>query len=267
MASMTIPEWALRLLDLGLLAVLGYQLYRVARGTAAIPVLIGLAAVYAVWKVLDAAGLRYTADALGEFIGVGILIVAIVFQQEIRSFLRMIGSRDVLRPLTRRLAFATSDAGGWTKEGIEAVVDGLLTTTERGEGALVVFARSTPLTALVTSQVPLDARPDAPLVASVFAKSSPLHDGALLLERGRIIGAAAILPTTSRTDLPSAWGLRHRAALGTAEHSDAVALVVSEESGGWSLAYDAEVHVVTGPEDAVLHVLELLDLTPPQTAS
>jgi DNA integrity scanning protein DisA with diadenylate cyclase activity len=267
MASMTIPEWALWLVDLGLLAILGYQLYRVARGTAAIPVLIGLAAVYAVWKVLDAAGLRYTADALGEFIGVGILIVAIVFQQEIRSFLRMIGSREVLRPLTRRLAFATSDTSGWTKEGIEAVIDGLVTTTERSEGALVVFARSTPLTALVTSQVLLDARPDAPLVATVFAKSSPLHDGALLLENGRITGGAAIVPVTTRTEVPSTWGMRHRAALGMAELSDAVALVVSEETGSWSLAYDGDVHPVTGPEDAVLHLLELLDLTPPQTAS
>jgi len=261
------PDWAVRAADLLLLLVLAYQMYRVARGTAAIPVLIGLGAVYAVWKVLDAAGLRYTADALGEFIGVGILIVAIVFAQEIRSFLRMIGSRDVLKPLTRRLAFSASESDGWSRAALEAVVEGLALTSDRGEGALAVFARSTPLEAVVPSRTALDARPDARLVAAIFSKDSPLHDGALLLESGRIAGAQGILPVTSREDLPPDAGLRHRAALGLCELSDAVALLVSEQSGAWRLAYDGDLHDLTGPEDAVLQLVELLDLTAPQTAS
>lgn len=262
-----IPEWAVRAADLLLLATLGYQLFRVARGTAAIPVLIGLGAVYAVWKVLDAAGLRYTADALGEFIGVGILIVAIVFAQEIRSFLRMIGSRDVLKPLTRRLAFTSVEATGWDRKALAAVVEGLAQTSDRGEGALAVFARYTPLEAAIPSRTALDARPDARLIAAIFSKDSPLHDGALLLEAGRIAGAQGILPVTSREDLPADAGLRHRAALGIAEQSDSVALLVSEQSGRWRLAYDGELHDLTGPDDALLQLAELLDLTPPQTAS
>ena len=231
------------LLDYALVGFILIQLYRLTRGTSAIPVFLGLLAIYAFWQLITALGMNLLSELLGQFIGVGVIAILIVFQQELRNFLLFIGDQDFLKqqPAWLRNFFPARRVTGSSE--VSEILEALYRIADRGEGALVVIGRKSPLQTHISSVTPLDAAISAPLIESIFFKNSPLHDGALLIAYGRMTGVRAVLPVSQRPDLPAEWGMRHRAALGITERTDAIALVVSEEHRDVRVAVGSELKV------------------------
>lgn len=253
------------LLDYTLVGFIIYQLYRLTRGTSAIPVFLGLLAIYVFWQLITALGLNLLSDLLGQFIGVGVIAILIVFQQELRTFLLFIGDQEFLRQQPvwlRNILPRRADTG---RTEVSEVIDALYRIADRGEGALVVIGRKSPLQTHISSVTPIDARISAPLIESIFFKNSPLHDGALLIAYGRMTGVRAVLPVTQRPDLPPEWGMRHRAALGITEATDAVALVVSEEHRDVRVAIGSELRVAPSRSELLGLVHEALEVAAPKT--
>lgn len=233
----------LDILDILLAAFLLYQLYRIVKGTAAIRIFIGIAAIYLAWKVVDALHMEVLTEMLGQFIGVGFLLLVIVFQQEIRRFLLMIGTatfkrrRRFFRQLTFLRNSSTPNEDGTMLDPIVLACQNL---SERREGALIVLTQNTPLSNFAQTGILLDAKISSNLVESIFQKNAPLHDGAVIITNNRIESAGAILPVSDDTHVPARFGLRHRAALGISEKSDAICIVVSEETGKVALTHNGK---------------------------
>jgi len=220
----------LDLIDIVLVAFLLYQLYRLIKDTVAINVLIGVAAIYLIWKLVEVLQMELLSEILGQFIGVGVIALVIVFQQEIRRFLLMIGSTN----LTRRRALNRL----WKIQGgdEQAVIDysEIVSACEQMRrshtGALIVIEGDSKLGFYASTGTPIGAAISHTLLESIFNKNSPLHDGAVIISEAKIVAAGCILPLTEKTNLPSRFGLRHRAAMGIAEKANALAIVVSEET-------------------------------------
>ena len=250
-------------LDVALVGFIVFQLYRLTRGTSAIPVFLGLLAIYVFWQIITALGLNLLSDLLGQFIGVGVIAILIVFQQELRSFLLFIGDQDFLKTQPawlRNILPSRADTG---ESEVTEILEALHRIAARGEGALVVIGRKSPLQTHISSVTPLDAAISAPLIESIFFKNSPLHDGALLIAYGRMTGVRAVLPVSQRPDLPPEWGMRHRAALGITERTDAVALVVSEEHRDVRVAVGNELHVAPSRAELMRLISDALQLGKP----
>lgn len=224
----------LDVLDILLVAFLLYQLYRLIRETVAINVLIGVGAIYVIWKLVELLQMELLSEILGKFIGVGVIALVIVFQQEIRRFLLMIGSTNFTqrRQFFRQMRWLSEDD---KKLNTEEIIKACRTFSERKTGALIVFERVSKLGNYRQTGTPIDGRVSSTLLESIFNKYSPLHDGAVIISGETLIAAGCIMPITERSSLPSRFGLRHRAAMGIAEKTNAIALVVSEETGDISL--------------------------------
>ncbi len=232
-----------QILDILAVAIILYQLYRLTRGTAAIRIFLGILAIYLLYQIVDALQMRMLAEVMGQFIGLGVIALLIVFQQELRQFLLLIGNRQLLQggpPWIQRL-LGRDEAAADGNMAWAAMHEGLEECRKRGLGALVVIKRDADPAPVATGMRILDAKVSSGLVVALFEKASPLHDGAACIDGDRIAWAGGILPVTSRIDLPSQYGTRHRAALGISERIDAVALVLSEETGTYSLAVEGKL--------------------------
>lgn len=226
-----------QVLDIVAVALILYQLYRLTRGTAAIRIFLGVLAIYLVYQIVDALQMRMLAEILGQFIGVGVIALLIVFQQELRQFLLLIGNRQFVRsapPWIQKWFGRQNDGKGRPSQWTE-LRKGLEECRRRRLGALVVIPREADPGPVATGWVPIDAEVSASLVVSLFEKASPLHDGAACIDRQRIRWASGILPVSGRMDLPAQCGTRHRAAVGISEQTDALVIVVSEETGALSI--------------------------------
>lgn len=226
----------LDLLDILLVAFLLYQLYRLIRDTVAINVLIGVAAIYLIWKVVELLQMELLSEILGKFIGVGVIALVIVFQQEIRKFLLVIGSTNFTqrRRLFRQLRWLSDEE---QELDLDEIVAACRSLSQKHTGALMVIERVSKLGFYRDSGTPLHAKLTATLLESIFNKYGPLHDGAVIITGEEVVAAGCIMPVTDRSSLPSRFGLRHRAAIGIAEKTNALALVVSEETGDISMAH------------------------------
>ena len=232
-----------QILDILAVAIILYQLYRLTRGTAAIRIFLGILAIYLVYQLVDALQMRMLAEVMGQFIGLGVIALLIVFHQELRQFLLLIGNRQLLpggpswiQRMLGRDEPQTDGNAAWVP-----LHEGLEECRKRGLGALVVLRRDADPAPAVTGMRILDAKLSAGLIVALFEKASPLHDGAACLDGDRIAWAGGILPVTGRIDLPPQYGTRHRAALGISEQIDAIALVLSEETGTYSIAMDGQL--------------------------
>ena len=225
--------------DVLLVTVLLYQLYKLLRGSVALNVALGLVSIYVVYLVVKAMGMELLTKILGQFMSVGVLASIILFQQEIRRFLLSIGKATALE---RVRGWARGRSAEATPLAVGPFVEAAKSLSNKLTGALVCFAQASDLTAFADSGDRLDAEVSKRLLLSIFNKTSPLHDGAVIVANGRIQAARCILPVSESPDVPASLGLRHRAAIGLSEITDAVVLVVSEETGAMSLVYHGEVH-------------------------
>ncbi|MCC8087672.1 MAG: diadenylate cyclase CdaA [Rikenellaceae bacterium] len=226
----------LDIIDIIVVAVLLYQLFRLIRRTNAISIFAGIITLYLTWLIVRLLGMELLSFILGQILGVGVIALIIVFQPEIRKFLFLIGDRYSRRkgPFLSRILFGKrySASGGWIEEVVSACVDMSLTKT----GALIVITRNNELNEYTEQGEQIDAVVKKSLLESIFFKNSPLHDGAVIIENGRIKAARCILPMSQETDIPVHFGTRHRAAVGLTEVSDAFVIIVSEERGQISIA-------------------------------
>ena len=219
-------------LDILLVGARLYQLYKLVEGTIAIKIFIGLASTYLFWKLVGALQMELLSEILGQFIGVGVLAIIIVFQQEIRKFLLMIGTtsfenqkfffKNIIKPQKlislnfKELSMACS------------------TMMKSKTGALIIITRNTELGSFEQTGEKINAQLSKGLIESIFFKNSPLHDGAVIISRNTIIAARCVLPVSELISLPVHMGLRHRAAASLTELTDAIAITVSEETGKMS---------------------------------
>ena len=247
-------------LDLVLVGLIVYYLYRLTKGTSAIPVFMGLLAIYLIWKLVTIMGMRFMGEILGQFIAVGILAIIIVFQQELRQFLFSIGDRASLKEppkwLLKLLPQKTQDAR--SAFPVEAIVRALDRLSSRKEGALIIVQRSSDLTHHIQSSTKLVADIYAPLIEAIFHKECSMHDGGLYIAVGRIRGVRCVLPVSQSQHLAVELGMRHRAALGLSEVTDALIWVVSEETGTISLAHEGELRRALHPNDCREILVELI---------
>ena len=248
-----------QMLDLGLVALIVYWLYRLTKGTSAIPIFLGLLAIYLIWKVVTLMGMRFLGEILGQFIGVGILAIIIVFQQELRQFLFSIGDRASFKqpPAWLTNLLPQRHAENRVSLPVEEIVRALEGLSKRKEGALIIIQRSSDLNIQIQSSTKLVADIYAPLIEAIFHKDCSMHDGGLYIAVGRIRGVRCVLPVSQSNHLPVELGMRHRAALGLSEGTDALIWVVSEETGTISLALEGELRRALHPNDCreIMHEL------------
>ena len=216
--------------DVLLLAYLLYKSYQILVQTRAVQLLKGTAVMVAIWAV----ALIFRLDTLTWILNLlvpGLVIgIAIVFQPELRKIFTRLGSREWLRVGSRQGA-----------PHLETLLAALEQLSTRHMGALIVFPRAVGLRNIVQTGTPVDAELSTGLLLSIFHEGTPLHDGAIVVEGSRVAAAGCFLPLSEREDVQSVFGTRHRAALGLAEETDAVVVVVSEENGAVSLAHDGDV--------------------------
>ena len=222
-------------IDIALVTILLYQVYKLIRGSIAMNIFLGILALYLVYLIVRAAQMELLATILGQFMGVGVLAMIILFQPEIRKFLLVIGRSTEFR----ENFFKT--ISNWRHEyrddfDVNEVIEAAKSLKATKTGALMVFSRDTELKFYAQTGDALDANVNKRLLLSIFNKNSPLHDGAVIIYKGRIKAARCVLPVTENDNLPAHYGLRHRAAVGMSENTDTLVLAISEETGRLILA-------------------------------
>lgn len=225
------------LLDILLVGYLVYQIYKLIRGSVALKIFIGIISIYVIYQIVKSLGMEMLTGILGQFVGVGGLAALILFQQEIRKILLLIGKSSII---SEEGFFRNIFSGGSNRDQLQLlpIIEAAKAMSQSHSGALIVFARSTELKFYAETGDAIDATISKRLLQSIFGKTSPLHDGAVIIAKGRIKAARCILPVSENQDLPPNFGLRHRSALGLSEMTDAVILVISEETGQMSIAHD-----------------------------
>jgi diadenylate cyclase len=240
----------LDIVDVFLVAIILFQLYKLIRGTAALSIFIGIFLIYLFWLVVKALNMELIGALLGQVIGVGVIALIIVFQQEVRRFLLVIGNRYISRQkFSFGKIFAPVDKEEGSPKEAEEIVRAAESMASRKIGALIVMGRKTSLDIYSEGGERLDALISAELLETIFFKNSPLHDGAVLIEDGKIFAARCPLPITDQVNLPTHFGMRHRAAIGISEHTDALVVVVSEESGTITVAESGEIREKISPNE------------------
>ncbi len=229
------------ILDIFLVAGLLYQLYKLMRGSVAIRIFLGFLSLYLIYLVVTATQMELLSTILGQFMGVGVLAIFILFQQEIRKFLLMIGKSAPFSTDGIFSGFFSKGKNAFDTINITAIVEASKALGGSNTGALIVLTRSSELKFYAESGDNIDASLSKRLLLSIFNKNSPLHDGAVIVYRGRIKAARCILPVTENDSLPPNLGLRHRAAVGMTEVTDTLVVIVSEETGQISTSKNGKI--------------------------
>ena len=228
------------LIDISLVAILLYQVYKLIRGSIAVNIFLGILALYLIYLVVKAAQMELLATILGQFMGVGVLAMIILFQPELRKFLLLIGRSTEFN----RDNFFKSIIS-WRNRyhedfDVHQVIEAAKTLKATRTGALLVFSRESDLKFYVETGDPLDAEVSKRLLLSIFNKNSPLHDGAAIIFKGRVKAARCVLPVSENDHLPAHFGLRHRSAIGMSEITDSLVMAISEETGRLILARNGQ---------------------------
>lgn len=232
------------LLDIFIVAFIIYQLFLVFRGTKAVPMIVGLTLVFLASRYSVNFGLNTVNWILQNFLTVGLLLIIILFQPELRRALARFGHQSVLRFFS----------GAQETHMVDEIVRTAASLSEKRIGALIAIEQDTKLSNYVEAGVDLDGKLSRKLLESIFNPKSPLHDGAVIVNSGRVAAAACFLPLTINPAVDKDMGTRHRAALGLSEETDALVVVVSEETGYISLAVAGKIHTRMEP----VHLREIL---------
>jgi diadenylate cyclase len=225
------------IVDIILVAFLLYYIYKLIKGTVAINIFIGIVIIYAIWKITELLEMEMLSKILGGFLGVGMVALVVVFQQEIRRFLLMLGSTNFSARKKLLKQFRTTSDPKLIST-IEAVTQACKKMSKSKTGVLIVFKRNNSLDFVKSTGDKMLIEINQAIIESIFYKNSPLHDGATLIEDNVITATRVVLPVTNDHDIPERFGLRHRAAVSITEKTDAVCITVSEESGQISYVLD-----------------------------
>ena len=239
-----VPFTFIDFIDIILVAAIMFWIYRATRGTNAPYIISGIIMIYLMWVVVRTLNMELLSNILGQFVSVGVIALMIVFHPEITRFFEMIGMRQKRFNFIARI-FNRNDNTSVTI--IAPIVQACREMSAHKTGALIVIGRQSDLRLITEGGIAIDAKISTPLLENIFFKNAPLHDGAVVIEGDRIVAAKCILPVT-QSDVPKSYGTRHRAAIGMSEISDAIILVVSEETGGISIAHGGTIHRDIAPD-------------------
>ena len=249
------------IVDILLVALLLFYAYRLVKGTVAINIFIGIVIFYVIWKLTDILNLDVLSNILGNFISVGFFALIVVFQQEIRKFLLLIGSTNFAsrRNVIRYFNFLNQD-----QETLKIDLTALLSAGNKmanaKTGAIIVFERENNLDFIKITGDKANIEISPQILETIFFKNSPLHDGAIILKNNFIKATRVVLPVSESTSIPERYGLRHRAAIGISEKTDALVLVISEQTGKISYVKDGEFWKFKNIEDLRLMLTEDLSI-------
>ena len=238
-----IPFTFIDLLDILLVAGLLFIVYKAMKGTNAPYIMVGIVIIYFSWVIVKALNMELLSTILGQIISVGVIALLVIFQPELRRFLFTLGMRKKeLDFITRFLSLNRKQGSTNTSPIVSACKD----MSENKIGALIVFRRKDDLQFIIEGGITLDANITVSLIKNIFFKNAPLHDGAVVIDNNRIVAAKCILPVT-QSNVPKSYGTRHRAAIGLSEMTDAVVLVVSEETGAISIVKGGKIRAKIDP--------------------
>ena len=229
-------------IDILLVAYLLYQTYRLMKDSGSINIFTGILVFIGCWLIVSQVlEMRLLGSIFDKLVSVGPLAILILFQDEIRKFLLTLGSHKRMGSFFRFLAKNKQEQT--EKADIMPLVMACLNMSKGKVGALIVIEKSMPLNDIVKTGEIIHADINQRLIENIFFKNSPLHDGAMIVRHKRIEAAGCILPVSHDLSIPKDLGLRHRAALGISQETDALAIIVSEETGGISAAYKGQFHL------------------------
>lgn len=246
----------LDILDILLVAFLLYQIYLLIKGSVAINIFVGIFLLYLIWLVVKALNMQLLSLILGQFIGVGMIALIIVFQQELRKFLLMIGTRNLF---TKRFSFESLFS--WkikTTSNIyfQEIVEACESMSHTKTGALIVLSVKSELRSFIDTGEELNATISTSLLENIFFKNSPLHDGAVIIVGNKIRAAKCVLPVMDDIKISKRLGMRHRAALSMATETDAMVIIVSEETGKISIALNNKLNSNISAEELLKRLEE-----------
>jgi uncharacterized protein (TIGR00159 family) len=237
------------IIDILLFAILLYEIYNLVKGTAAIRIFIGIIAVYLIWRVVKVMQMQLLTEILGQFISVGVIALVVVFQPEIRQVLLMLGNSKIIKNQRKRFLFWRFKIDNPVNLNIDKIVKACQKMAETKTGALIVIAQQNELAQYIATGQAVDAKVSEVILETIFFKNSPLHDGAVIVIGENIRAARCILPVSNKATIPPFYGLRHRAAVGITEKSDAIAIIVSEERGDIAYCYEGILYENVSPSD------------------
>jgi uncharacterized protein (TIGR00159 family) len=233
------------ILDIVLLGLIIFIMFRWIKGTSAMSIFIAIVSLYLIRVVVGAFNMRLMTAIMDMILDVGVLALIVIFQPEIRKFLIRLGNRYMSsakgQKLLNRLLGRDGKAGASSSEEVNDLTEACRRMSEDKTGALIVIAHNTPLDEVISSGDRIDAKVHRRLLMNLFFKNSPLHDGAVVISGGRIVAARCTLPITEKKNIPARFGMRHKAAIGITEETDADVIVVSEETGNISFVKGGEV--------------------------
>ena len=246
-------------IDILIIAVLLFYIYKMMKNSGTLSLFYGVLIFFVLWVLAsEIFDMRLTGSILDKFMGIGLIVLVVIFQDQIKRFLTDIGSHGRLRFFRKWFKHDEKIGEGLRKE-IKAVVYSCMSMSKTKTGALIVFQRKIPLTDYEATGDIIDADVNVRLIENIFFKNSPLHDGAMIIADNKIKSVGCILPVSHDMDIPKSLGLRHRAALGMSQATDALCIVVSEETGNISLAKEGEFMIKLSAPDLERILFESLE--------
>ena len=248
----------LDLIDFFIFSFIIYQIYTLLRGNFGYGLFLGILLLFVIWWTVNALDMQLMSSLLNQFINVGVIIIVIIFQPEIRRFLLFLGNTTLRKRsnFLSRILVAKPGVKTDRERQIMALSSALLRMSRDKTGALLVLSGDTSAEPLIGTGTLLDAVVTRRLVESIFNKTSPLHDGALIISKGRAAAASCILPLSENGNLPADVGLRHRAALGASERYAVAAVIVSEENGFISTCFQGIMKYHISNEELLIFLQE-----------
>lgn len=235
------------IVDIVVSAYLMYVVYKLIKGTMAASIIMSILAFLVFWVVVRALGMSMLSAVMGSFVNIGLLALIVIFQQEIRTFLVMLSTRHTIFKRFGLDKVISEESDGVQFPG--AIVKSCESMAQTKTGALIVVARNVGLKDYIDTGDPIHAQFSQQLIETIFFKNTPLHDGAMIIDKHHILAAGCILPVSKNMSLPKSFGLRHRSAVGITEVTDAVSIVVSEETGAISVFEQGERVPVDSPSE------------------
>ena len=247
-------------IDIFLVALLLYYSYKVMKESRSVNVFIGIMIFVVIWLLVSQVlEMRLLGSIMDKLVSVGVLALIVLFQDEIRKFLYVMGGHQSVKPLMNIFNFGREKKEKTDKSVIMPIVMACMSMSKSRVGALIVIERAAPLDDIVATGDRIDAIINQRLIENIFFKNSPLHDGAMVVSQKRIKAAGCILPVSHDMDIPKELGLRHRAAMGISQDSDAIAVVVSEETGRISVAINGQFHLPLSAEQLEILLTEQME--------
>ena len=241
------------IVDILLVAMMLYYIYRLMKESRSLNVFIGIMVFVVVWLfVSQVLEMRLLGSILDKLVSVGVIALIVIFQDDIRKFLYNLGAHQRVRALKRFFVSRDKDKKEVSMKKMTTIIPIVMACMNLGRGkvgALIVIEREAPLEDIVSTGDLIDANVNQQLIENIFFKNAPLHDGAMIISKKRIKAAGCILPVSHDLNIPKELGLRHRAALGISQESDALSVVVSEETGGISVAINGQFRLHLSPEE------------------